>query len=666
MTRGLISLFVAVCFFMNVSCESTPEYATYNDYPVYEGNDLGFTLAPDHTLFKIWSPAAQAVKLHLYEQGHGNNLLGSFDMKRSDQGTWTFKLKGDHKNKYYTYQVQQNGQWLQEKPDLYAKAVGVNGQRSMIINMDDTDPVGWNQDERPPLASYNDIILYELHVRDLSIHESSGIDHKGKFLGLTEMGTKNQAGLSTGLDHIKSLGVTHVHLLPSFDHRSIDETRLDEPQYNWGYDPLNYNVPEGSFSTNPFDGRVRIKEFKQMVQALHAQGLRVVLDAVYNHTGQTEDSNFNQLVPNYYYRQNEAGGFSNASACGNETASDREMMRKYIVESVKYWVEEYHLDGFRFDLMGIHDIETMNQVASELRAIDPSIFVYGEGWTAGSSPLPYEAQAIKANTPKLKHVSAFSDDLRDGLKGSVFSHEDRGFVSRKSGMKESIKFGIVGSTQHPQLDYAAVNYSDAPWALEPSQTISYASCHDNHTLFDKLSISMPEATEDELVQMHKLAQSIVLTSQGVPFVHAGTEMLRTKNGVENSYESPDEVNQIDWNRKTQYQAVFNYYQGLIAIRKAHPAFRMPTTSMIQEQLEFLDTPDELSLMYQIKGNANGDTWKDILVIFNANSLSKTLSIPEGPWKLVVDGKTAGQEIIKTINSKVVTVPAISTYILYRD
>ncbi len=666
MTRSCLYFCIAVSLFMNLSCESPTEYASYGDYPVYKGNDLGFVLTAQYTQFKLWSPAATAVRLHLYQKGDGDNRIGSYDMQRSEQGTWTFKLKGDHKNQYYTYQIQQNGSWLQEKPDLYAKAVGVNGERSMILDMTETDPAGWAQDQRPALAAYNDIILYELHVRDLSIHKSSGIENKGKFLGLAETGTTNPAGLATGLDHIKSLGATHVHLLPSFDHRSIDEARLDTPQYNWGYDPLNYNVPEGSFSTDPFDGRVRIKEFKQMVQALHANGLRVVLDVVYNHTGQTEDSNFNQLVPNYFYRQNETGGFSDASACGNETASEREMMRRYMIESVKYWAEEYHLDGFRFDLMGIHDIKTMNQIAEVLRAIDPSIFVYGEGWTAGSSPLPYEEQAVKANTPKLKHVAAFSDDLRDGLKGSVFDEHDRGFVSKKPGMKESIKFGIVGSTQHPQLNYGAVNYSDAPWANEPAQTISYVSCHDNHTLYDKLRISNPDATEDQIIQMHKLAQSIVLTSQGVPFVHAGTELLRTKNGEENSYKSPDTINQIDWNRKTQYKGVFEYYQSLIALRKAHPAFRMPTTAMIQEHLEFLDTPDELSLMYRLKDHANGDTWKEILVIFNANPLSKTLSIPEGPWLLVVDGKTAGETPIKKISSIVLTVPAISTYILIKE
>lgn len=656
---------VAISLLIN-SCETMPTYSSLEEYPVYDGNDLGMHYSTDQTSFRLWSPAASEVRVHIYASGDGDNLIDSYSMSGDVQGTWVYQLKGDHKNQYYTFQVKQEGVWRQEKPDPYAKAAGVNGHRAMIVDLDATDPDGWSEDKRPSLASYNDIILYELQVRDLSIHKSSGITNKGKFTGLTETGTKNPAGLSTGLDHIKDLGVTHVHLLPAFDHRSIDESRLDEPQYNWGYDPLNYDVPEGSFSTDPFDGNVRIREFKQMVKALHENGLRVILDVVYNHTGQSEDSNFNQLVPSYYYRQNAEGGFSDASACGNETASERAMMRKFMIESVKYWVEEYHLDGFRFDLMGIHDIETMNLISEELRAIDPTIFIYGEGWTAGASPLPVEEQALKANTGKLKAVAAFSDDLRDGLKGSVFEHEDRGFVSQKPGMKESIKFGIVASTQHPQVDYNAVNYSKAPWSPQPSQTISYVSCHDNHTLFDKLKISMPDATMAELIKMHKLAETIVLTSQGVPFVHAGMEMLRTKGGVENSFESPDEVNQIDWNRKTQYKPLFEYYRGLIELRKNHPAFRMPTTAMIQQHLEFTDTKDENLILYRLKDHANGDTWKEIMVILNGSGLNKTISIPQGDWQLVGDGNKVDEAGIRSVDSSVLTIPASTAFILYQN
>jgi len=656
----------ALLLLIMTACDKTPQYEALEDYPVYEGNDLGFTYTSEATVFKMWSPAAQEVMVNIYKQGNGDDLEGSFKMKRGNDGEWSFTLNGDHKNKYYTYQVRQNSQLLQEKPDLYSVAVGVNGQRSMIVSLDDTDPQGWENDQRPALENYTDIILYELHIRDMSIHETSGAQHKGKYLALTEEGTRSPNGLTTGLDHIKELGVTHVHLLPTFDHKSIDETRLDEAQYNWGYDPLNYNVPEGSFSTDPYDGRTRIKEFKEMVQAFHRNGIRVILDVVYNHTGQTEDSNFNQLVPDYFYRQRADGSFSDASACGNETASERLMMRKYMVESVKHWVNEYHLDGFRFDLMGIHDMETMNEVSAAVRAIDPTIFVYGEGWKAGDSPLPDDQLALKANTYQMEQVSAFSDDLRDGLKGSVFEHEQRGFVSQGNGTRESIKFGIVASTQHPQLNYEAVNYSNAPWATAPSQTISYVSCHDNHTLFDRLQISNPEASEKELIKMHKLAETIVLTSQGVPFVHAGMEMLRTKNGEENSYNLPDEINQIVWSRKEKYEEVFNYYKGLIALRKAHPAFRMPKTEMIQEHLEFLDIEGENFLAYRLKDNANGDTWREILVFLNGSDLNKTLALPTGKWTLVGNGEVINEKGIGKSRSGSITVPAMTAFILSQD
>lgn len=662
--KNTLSLLISLLLIMT-SCQNQPEYESLTDYPVYKGNDLGFTYSPKETSFRLWSPAAQEVKLHIYSAGNGDNLETSYNMKRDVDGTWTYKTSGDLQDKYYTYQVMQNGQWLQEKPDLYAVAVGANGQRSMIVDLDQTDPEGWQNDQRPDLENYNDIIIYELHIRDMTIHPSSGSSYPGKYAGLVEEGTKSPKGLTTGIDHIKELGVTHVHLLPTFDHRSIDETRLDEPQYNWGYDPLNYNVPEGSFSSNPYDGRVRIKEFKQMVQAFHKNGIRVILDVVYNHTGQTEDSNFNQLVPMYYYRQNADGGFSDASACGNETASEREMMRKYILESVQYWVNEYHLDGFRFDLMGIHDIETMNEVSAAVRAIDPSIFVYGEGWTAGSSPLPSDQQALKANTYKMQNVAAFSDDLRDGLKGSVFEHEEGGFASKRAGLKESIKFGIVASTQHPQVNYEEVNYSKAPWAAEPSQTISYVSCHDNHTLWDKLTISNPDASEEELIKIHKLAETIVLTSQGVSFVHAGFEMLRTKYGVENSFDSPDSINQFDWTRKEKYQDIFNYYKGLIALRKNHPAFRMTKTAQIQEHLEFLDYSGDNFLGYQLKDNANGDGWKDIVVLLNGSELNKTISLPEGSWTLIADGNEVNEFGIRKIGTTI-TVPGSTAFILKRD
>ncbi|MDB4922196.1 MAG: pulA [Mucilaginibacter sp.] len=607
---------------------------------------------------------ASEVKLRLYDAGNGGQAISTVSMVKSISGTWQNIINKDLKNKYYTFQVMQDGKWLMECPDIYAKAVGVNGARGMVADMALTNPTGWQNDKKPALKSFTDIVLYELHIRDISISPNSGIKNKGKFLGLAETGTKSPDGEPTGLDHIKQLGVTHVHLLPAFDFNSIDETKPEANKYNWGYDPLNYNVPEGSYSTNPYDGNARIKEFKTMVQALHKNGLRVILDVVYNHTSDTKNSNFNQFAPNYFYRQNADGSYSNATGCGNEVASERAMVRKFIIESIVYWAKEYHLDGFRFDLMGVHDIETMNQVSAALHKIDPTIFIYGEGWTAGDSPLPEDQRAIKKNAAKLNEIAAFSDDIRDGLKGGWSDLKEKGFVSGAAGKAESVKFGIVASTPNPQVDYTKVNYSKAPWAAEPFQTITYASCHDDNTLFDRLKISNPGASEADLIKMDKLANAIVLTSQGVSFLHAGAEMLRTKQGVANSYNQPDSINQIDWSRKTKYKAVFNYYKGLIALRKDHPAFRMASTKMIQTNLKFIDTSDPGIIAYQLSNNANGDSWKNILVVLNGNPSDKTIKIPAGKWTLVADENTINEKGIKEVSSGDITVTGTAAYVLY--
>ena len=604
----------------------------YDAYPVYKGADLGLTYSSKSSLFRIWAPTAEKAQIIFYNAGDGGESTGFLDMKKDPNGTWSTKVTGDIKGKFYVFKVQVNGKWLNEVPDPYAKAVGVNGKRAMVVDLKETNPVGWEKDKSPVFKNKTDAILYELHIRDASIAENSGIKNKGKYLGLTETGTKNAEGLSTGLDHIKELGVTHVHLLPCFDFYSLDESQPDKAQYNWGYDPLNYNTPEGSFSTNPFDGAIRIKEFKQMVQAFHHNGLRVIMDVVYNHTRLTENSYFNQLVPGYYYRQTKDGKFSNATACGNETASERFMMRKFMLESVLYWVKEYHIDGFRFDLMGVHDIETMNLISKELHKIKPDILLYGEGWTAGSSPWPDSLRAIKKNAYKLDRIAVFSDDIRDGIKGSVFEHADKGFASGKPGMEESIKFGIVASCKHPQVDYTKVKYSKAPYAAQPWNTITYCECHDNHVLWDKLVISAKDATESERREMDKLAISIVLTSQGISFLHAGTEFLRTKKGVENSFESPDSINAIDWSLKTKNKDVFDYVKALIKMRKDHPAFRMTKANQISENVEFQENQQKGIISYIIKGAAVKDSWKRILVIFNGNAAKKNIGLPHGLWR----------------------------------
>lgn len=660
--KAFLLLFALMPLF---SFEMATANIPFQDGPVYNGNDLGVSFSPQKTVFKVWSPGAVAVKLRLYAAGEGGSPIRTTDLTKAEDGVWETVVNQNIRNQYYTFQVNQNGKWLLEKPDIYAKAVGVNGKRGMVVDLAATDPLGWKQDKKPALKNFTDIIIYETHIRDLSISKNSGIQHKGKFLGLAETGTKSPDGETTGLDHIKDLGVTHVHLLPSFDFSSIDESKPELNQYNWGYDPLNYNVPEGSYSTNPYDGNVRIREFKQMVQALHAKGLRVILDVVYNHTSDINNSNFTQFAPGYFYRHNPDGSYSNATACGNETASEQAMMRKFMVESVAYWAKEYHLDGFRFDLMGVHDIETMNLISDTLHKIDPTIFIYGEGWSAGASPLPEDQRAVKKNTVQLKEIAAFSDDIRDGLKGGFSDVKAKGFVSGAPGMAESVKFGIVASTQHPQINYQAVNYSKAPWANEPGQAINYVSCHDDNTLFDRLKISNPGASEQDLIKMDKLANAVVLTSQGVAFLHAGAEMLRTKQGIANSYNSPDSINEIDWGRKKTYKGVYNYYKELVALRKNHPAFRMPTTTMIQQHLKFAETTDPNIIQYQLNGHANGDQWKDILVLLNGNRADKTINLPTGNWVLVGNGDKIDEKGIQKITTSTITLPATTASILYK-
>lgn len=602
----------------------------YDTFPVYTGNDLGLTYSPARSFFRIWAPSAMQVRLLIYSDHENPNFIEIFPMKKDKQGTWVFNWEGDHKGLLYAFSIFKDMQWLDIVPDPYAKAVAVNGRRAVITDLKESNPAGWEKDKSPGLGAKTSAVIYELHVRDASIAASSGIREKGKFAGLTETGTQNREGLSTGLDHLKELGVTHVHLLPVYDFNSLDE-KLQFPGYNWGYDPLNYNVPEGTYSLNPYDPLSRIREFKQLVKTFHENGLRVVMDVVYNHTALSENSYFNQLVPGYYYRHTRDGKFSDASACGNETASERPMMRKFIIESMKYWVKEYHVDGFRVDLMGIHDIRTMNLLSAELHKIKPDILLYGEGWTAGSSPLPDSLRALKANAYKLDRIAVFSDDVRDGIKGHVFTHEEKGFVSGKPGLEESIKFGVVASCKHPQVKYNKVNYSKKPWAAQPWHTITYCECHDNHVLWDKLAISAPESDEIRRREMHKLALSIVLSSQGIAFLHAGTEFLRSKKGVENSFESPDSINAIDWSLKTKHRDVFDYVKSLIKMRKEHPAFRMTQAAAIASGIRFFEKLPAGVVGYTIDGAKTGDKWKKILVFYNGSDTVQTVSAGPGNW-----------------------------------
>ncbi len=611
--------------------DGTKKFAGYDEYPGYSGSDLGLNYTPNASTFKLWSPAATKVSLHLYAAGEGGQRKETLPLLEGENGTWSITVPKDLAGLFYTVQVQVDSVLLDETPGIYARATGVNGRRAAIIPPESLQPPGWESDERPPFKSQGDAIIYEMHVRDFTIHPSSGSSFPGKYLGVSEPGTRSPSGKSTGLDHLKEMGVTHVHLLPVFDYRSINEARLDTPQYNWGYDPQNYNVPDGSYSSDPYDPAVRIREFKAMVMGLHEAGIRVVMDVVYNHTGSTEKSNFNLEVPGYYYRHTADGKWSDAASCGNETASERAMMRKYIIESCLMWVKDYHIDGFRFDLMGIHDIETMNRLTATLLEIEPSLIFYGEGWTAGKSPLPDSLRALKANTAKLHRFAAFSDDLRDGLKGSVFDEKAKGLVNGGYGTEPSIQFGIVAATWHPQIDYTKVNYSKAPWAREPWQCINYVSCHDNHTLADKLKISGEgKFSSQQLIDMDKLANAIVLTSQGVSFLHAGEEMMRTKRGVENSFNKPDSVNAIDWRWKDLYADVVKQYEALIAIRKEHPVFRLPSAGSIQDNLRFLEISPGI-IAYHLSGKSVGDSWSEVVVFANGNFDPVVMTLPEGDW-----------------------------------
>lgn len=636
------------------------------DYEVYTGNDLGAVYSPKMTRFKVWAPEAESVKLNLYKQGEGDNLIDQHIMKKSANGTYVFEKQGDCNGIYYTYTVVNHGE-EQEAVDPYTKAAGVNGQRGMVINLAKANPQGFEMDGYRNPEHITDAIIYEGSVRDFTMDESSGVFHNGKFLGLTEANTTNHFGEATALDYISGLGVTHVQILPAFDFETVDE-KNQKAQYNWGYDPDNYNVPEGSYAVSPYDGAVRIQEMKQMVLALHSRGIGVIMDVVFNHTYRRDDSNLQKIVPGYYYRSDETG-YTNGSGCGNEVASDRPMVQKLIVDSLIYWAKEYHIDGFRFDLMGVLDIDTMNVIAERLKEIRPDIYLYGEGWNGGPSSLAEEKRAFKASAKKMPGIGMFNDDIRDTIKGSVFYDDHLGFVNGGTHLENALRYGITGAVAHPQVDYDA--YGSKPWAKEPGQSINYVSCHDNYTLWDKLSVSCPEASEEKKKAMNRLCAAIVFTSQGVPFIQAGEEFLRSKplpekkGFAENSYNMPDAVNSIKWDNIHEYPDMIAYYKGLMALRKAHPVFRMQSEAEMTQNLCFLsDTPENV-VAYLLKGKGADDTPENILVIFNGNDEEILYNLPEGKWKILVDDKTAGADGKKNISEKTDVEP-LSALVLEKE
>lgn len=606
------------------------------------------------------------VEIHIYEDGQGGKAIKTIKMKASGENRWEATVKGDLKGKFYTFDIGKG-----ETPGVFAKAVGVNGMRGAIVDMAETNPQGWENDQRPVIQSPADLVIYEMHWRDFSIDVSSGLKNKGKFLALTE---------PKAIEHLKSLGVNAVHILPSFDYASVDETKLDTPQYNWGYDPKNYNVPEGSYSTDPYNPVTRIKEFKQMVQALHEAGIRVILDVVYNHTFNIDHSNFQLTYPDMYYRKTADGKYSDGSGCGNETASEKPLMREFMLESVKYWIDEYHIDGFRFDLMGVHDIETMQQIRAEVNKIDPSIYIYGEGWSAGSCAYPVDKLAMKANAQQLNGIAAFSDDMRDALRGP-FSDDHKGaLLAGIPGEEESLKFGIVGGIAHPQVDMTKVNYDKKPWTNNPTEQISYVSCHDDMCLVDRLKASIPSLTDKnipekertaELIRIDQLAQTAVFTSQGVPFILSGEEMLRDKKGVHNSYNSPDSINHLDWNNLQRYPQLFTYYKNLIQLRKNHPAFRLATGDKVRQHLEFLpavnskDVKQDCLVGFLLKDLQGIDAWKTIVVIYNFNKEAKEMAIPEGNYTIACCNGTIDEAGLGEVSGKEVLVDGQSALILFQ-
>ncbi|HPC19709.1 MAG TPA: type I pullulanase [Kiritimatiellia bacterium] len=611
----------------------------------YAGQDLGARPSRTATSFRVWAPTARSVELLLFRTGHRPETPRVVPMAPGAKGTWTATVKGDLRNRYYRYRLVHPGQAAPvEAVDPYAVATGANGERAMILDLRTTDPAGWARDVKPPFGDPVDAVVYELHVRDFTIHPSAGSRFPGTYLGVAERGTKGPGGVRTGVDHLRELGITHVHLLPVADYGGVDETKSGR-SYNWGYNPENYNVPEGSYATDPCDGRVRVREFKRMVQGLHRAGLRVVLDVVYNHTYRGGDSHFHRLVPGYYHRQNAAGGFSNGSGCGNEVASDRSMVRKMMLDSLVYWATEYHVDGFRFDLMGLHDLETMRRIRRAMDRIDPSILLYGEGWTGGDSPLPADRRAMKTNVARLPRVAAFNDTIRDAIKGPVSEHHQGGFVQGAPGFEERLKTGIAASVRHPQIAYPAGDLWNGPWAKQPHHCVSYDSCHDNHALWDKLALTTKGLKNADRLAMNRLAAAIVLTSQGIAFLHAGEEMARSKKGHENTYNLPDSVNAMDWRRKEKYAGLVAYYRGLIALRKAHPAFRLKTATDIRRGLAFLNMPAPGMVGYILQSPAGGNLFA---VVFNATARRRTVKLPAAGWRVLVDGRKAGVKTLRRL------------------
>lgn len=655
---------------------NTQDYEKFDRENAYFGNDLGAVIINDKTQFKVWAPNSAAVFLNLYSEGEGDNLLECIPMQRHERGVWTLTVSKNLDGVFYTYTFEYDGQ-RHETIDIYAKACGVNGDRGAVVDFQTTNPENWDKVKNPECKSPCDVIIYETNVRDFSIDKTSGVSEKnrGRFLAFTESETSYD-GTKTCLAHLKSLGITHVHLLPVFDFATIDERIpiTENEKYNWGYDPKNYNCLEGSYSTNPYDPKVRIREFKELVKSLHENNIGVIMDVVYNHTYESDKSSFHKTFP-FYYHRTKNNWFSNGSGCGNELASERAMVRKYILDSVEFWAREYKIDGFRFDLMGLVDIETVNLIRDKLTEINPQILMYGEGWTGGESPIPANKLAYKWNSYQFARVGLFNDNIRDAVKGGVFNIFDTGYVSGNFNATNSIRRCLVGSIPHSQVNGS----DDACFAYNPTQTINYCEAHDNNTLWDKLTVSAKQFTLEERVKMDKLSAAITILAQGVPFIELGQDFLRSKpkvlNGNEsfgdkddifngNSYNAPDETNSIKWNQKKENLSVFRYYKSLIKIRKKYPQLRLSKREDVEAQMRFFDTGDHNIIGFSLVDTKSDDK-SDMIILFNPYTDSRDVNLPKGEYTVILnpDGKDESKAD-KTISDNI-QIDAISAVVLMK-
>lgn len=619
----------------------------------YSGDDLGNKYSQQETKFRVWAPTASSVSIVTYSSADSLESEGVVAaMKPDDFGTWTLTLAGDRKGLIYNYRVS-IGKVVNEAVDPYVRATTVNGKRGVVIDLEETNPKNWSEAKPKFSGKATDASIYEVHVRDLSMDSSSGIpaNHKGKYLAFTDLNTKS-GGVLTGVSAIKDLGITHVELLPIFDYASVDEL---QPTFNWGYDPMNYNVPEGSYSSDPSNPTARITELKEAIQSLHNLGLRVNMDVVYNHVYNSGTFSQELIVPGYFFRTDETGSLTNGSGCGNDVASERPMVRKFIVDSVKYWASEYNIDGFRFDLMGLMDITTINQVTATLKTIDPTIIVIGEGWNMGT--LPADIKASQRNIAQLNNVAHFNDQIRDGLKGSVFNATDPGWVTGKTIAQADVMAGIVGNI------YYSSTFLNQWTTSTPAQSVNYVESHDNLTLADKLTASVKGITPSGVMQLSQFASSIAVLAQGVPFIQAGQEFLRSKEGDTNSYKSSDSINSLKWSTKAKYANTVAYYKGLFALRAAHPAFRMNSEAMVKSNIKFLKSPENV-ITYSINGKAVRDSAQTIVVIHNANPGSTSVNLPNSKkWSVFVKGSKAGTKVLEVISGAKVKVSGQSTLVL---